>query len=45
MSAQTVSKLGKGLDRHVAAFHQRRLDDRWAYLLLLDGVWLKVRRV
>jgi transposase-like protein len=27
----------------VEAFHQRPLGDDWAYLVL-DGVWLKVRR-
>ena len=43
VSAQTVSKLTRVLDRAVAAFHQRRLPDDCAYLLL-DGVWLKVRR-
>ncbi len=43
VSAQTVSKLVKVLDRQVEAFHQRRLDDGWAYLVL-DGVWMKVRR-
>jgi len=43
VSAQTVSKLVKVLDRHVEAFHQRRLDDGWAYLVS-DGVWMKVRR-
>ncbi len=43
VSAQTVSKLVKVLDGQVEAFHQRRLDDRWAYLVL-DGVWMKVRR-
>lgn len=43
VSAQTVSKLTRVLDQAVAAFHQRRLGDDWAYLVL-DGVWLKVRR-
>lgn len=43
VSAQTVSKLTRVLDRAVEAFHQRRLPDDWAYLVL-DGVWLKVRR-
>jgi transposase-like protein len=43
VSAQTVSKLTRVLDRAVEAFHQRRLGDDYAYLLL-DGVWLKVRR-
>ena len=43
ISAQTVSKLVKVLDRQVEAFHRRRVDDGWAYLVL-DGVWMKVRR-
>jgi putative transposase len=43
VSAQTVSKLTRVLDRAVEAFHQRRLPDDCAYLVL-DGVWLKVRR-
>jgi putative transposase len=43
VSAQTVSRLTRVLDRAVQAFHQRRLGDDWAYLVL-DGVWLKVRR-
>lgn len=43
VSAQTVSKLTRVLDRAVEAFQQRRLPDDWAYLVL-DGVWLKVRR-
>ncbi len=43
VSAQTVSKLTRVLDRQVEAFHQAPLDDPWAYLIL-DGVWMKVRR-
>lgn len=43
VSAQTVSKLTRVLDLAVHAFHHRRLGDDWAYLVL-DGVWLKVRR-
>lgn len=43
VSAQTVSKLTRVLDRAVEAFHQRPLGDDWAYVVL-DGVWLKVRR-
>ncbi len=31
------------LDQAVRTFHQAGLDDDWAYLIL-DGVWLKVRR-
>jgi transposase-like protein len=43
VSAQTVSRLTRVLDRAVAAFHRGRLPDDCAYLVL-DGVWLKVRR-
>ena len=43
VSAQTVSRLTRVLDQGVRVFHQRRLGDDWAYLVL-DGVWLKVRR-
>lgn len=43
VSAQTVSKLTRVLDQAVAAFHRRPLGDNWVYLVL-DGVWLKVRR-
>ena len=43
ISAQTVSKLTRVLDQAVQRFHQRPLGDDWAYLVL-DGVWLKVRR-
>jgi putative transposase len=43
VSAQTVSRLTRVLDREVEKFHHARLDDDWAYLLL-DGVWMKVRR-
>ena len=43
VSAQTVSRLTRILDRAVEAFHHRPLGDEWAYLFL-DGVWLKVRR-
>lgn len=43
VSAQTVSKLTRVLDQAVQSFHQRQLGDDWAYLVL-DGVWLKVRR-
>ncbi len=43
VSAQTVSKLTRVLDRGVRIFQQRRLGDDWAYVVL-DGVWLKVRR-
>src|ERR1700675_1712102 len=43
VSAQTVSRLTRVLDREVEKFHHARLEDHWAYLML-DGVWLKVRR-
>ncbi len=43
VSAQTVSRLTRVLDQAVQEFHHRRLGDDWAYLVL-DGVWLKVRR-
>ena len=43
VSAQTVSKLSRSLDKLVKAFHQARLKDEWAYLFL-DGVSLRVRR-
>jgi putative transposase len=43
VSAQTVSRLTRVLDQAVRAFHDRPLGDDWAYLIL-DGVWLKVRR-
>jgi putative transposase len=43
VSAQTVSKLTRDLDRAVKQFHQMPLADEWAYLFL-DGVSLRVRR-
>jgi putative transposase len=43
VSAQTVSRLTRVLDEQVAKFHHAALGDDWCYLLL-DGVWLKVRR-
>lgn len=43
VSAQTVSRLTRTLDREVEKFHHAKLADDWAYLLL-DGVWMKVRR-
>jgi putative transposase len=43
VSAQTVSRLTRNLDRLVKAFHQAPLKDEWAYLFL-DGVSLRVRR-
>src|SRR3989441_4660617 len=43
VSAQTVSRLTRVLDQQVERFHHAPLQDDWVYLLL-DGVWLKVRR-
>ena len=43
ISAQTVSRLTRVLDAQVRAFQEAELADDWAYLLL-DGVWMKVRR-
>ena len=43
ISAQTVSRLTRLLDGQVCAFQHAELGDDWAYLLL-DGVWVKVRR-
>lgn len=43
VSAQTVSRLTRVLDQQVQKFHQAPLSDDWMYLLL-DGVWIKVRR-
>src|SRR5271169_2325232 len=43
VSAQTVSRLTRDLDKAVADFHRAPLKDEWAYLFL-DGVSLKVRR-
>ena len=43
ISAQTVSRLTRVLDGQVRAFQEANLEDDWAYLLL-DGVWMKVRR-
>jgi putative transposase len=41
-SAETVSRIVRGLDLAVAAYHRRRLRDEYVYLFL-DGVVLKVR--
>lgn len=41
-SAQTVSRIARGLDAAVERFHRRRLADHYVYLFL-DGVVLKVR--
>jgi len=43
VSAQTVSKLSRHLDRLVKAFQQAPLKDEWAHLFL-DGVSLRMRR-
>jgi putative transposase len=43
VSAQTVSRLTRVLDREVEKFHPAPLGDDWCFLML-DGVWLKVRR-
>lgn len=43
LSAQTVSKVTRSLDRLVKAFREARLEDEWVYLFL-DGVSLRVRR-
>ncbi len=43
VSAQTVSKVARSLDRLVKAFQQARLKDEWVYLFL-DGVSLRMRR-
>jgi transposase-like protein len=42
VSAQTVSRIGRGLDGAVAAFHRRPLVDHYCYLLL-DGIVLKMK--
>jgi putative transposase len=43
VSPQTVSRLTRVLDEQVEKFHHAPLSDDWCYLIL-DGVWLKVRR-
>jgi putative transposase len=43
ISAATVSRLTRVLNQEVEKFHGAPLVDEWAYLLL-DGVWIKVRR-
>jgi putative transposase len=40
LSAATVSRVAKQLDAHVAAFHRRRLEDRYR-VLIFDGVVMK----
>lgn len=41
-SASTVSQIAKALEQRVRSFHQRRLEDRWRFLLV-DGVVLSVK--
>lgn len=41
-SAQTISRIARGLDAAVEKFHRRALGDEYVYLFL-DGVVLKVR--
>jgi len=43
ISASTVSNILKALQREVAAFLSRKIQDQFAYLLL-DGITLKVKR-
>jgi putative transposase len=42
ISAQTVSRICKSLDREVTAFHRRILQDRYLYLFF-DGISMKVK--
>jgi transposase-like protein len=42
VSAQTVSNICQSLDHEVAAYHSRKLVDRYRYLLF-DGIVLKVK--
>ncbi|MGH9878576.1 MAG: IS256 family transposase, partial [Nitrososphaerales archaeon] len=42
VSASTVSKISKVLDREVQKFHGRRLSDDYLYLVL-DGIYLKTK--
>lgn len=42
MSAGTVSKITRVIDRSVQAFHQRPLKDRYVYLIL-DGIYLRAK--
>lgn len=44
ISASTVSNILKALQREVAAFHSRKIEDHFVYLLL-DGITLRVKRV
>jgi transposase-like protein len=43
VSAQTVSRLTRSLDRLVRKFHQAPVQDHWEFLFL-DGISLRVRR-
>lgn len=42
VSSSTVSRITRGLDQHVRAFHTRPLLDEYQYLIL-DGITLKIR--
>ena len=42
VSAQTVSRIARTLDREVEAFHRRPLGGNYLYLIL-DGIYLKER--
>jgi len=42
VSSSTVSRITRGLDQHVRAFHARPLLDEYQYLIL-DGIRLKIR--
>ena len=42
VSSSTVSRITRGLDHQVRAFHARRLLDEYQYLIL-DGIRLKIR--
>jgi putative transposase len=43
-SAQTVSRIVRGIDGEVRKFHRRNLADEWEYLLL-DGVTMVIKHV
>jgi len=42
ISAQTVSRICQSLDREVAAYHRRRLEDKYLYLFF-DGISMKIK--
>lgn len=42
VSAQTVSRICRSLDREVSAYHRRRLGDNYLYLFF-DGISMKVK--